>query len=65
MLLKALWGGGAEESKHDWEDVEAMLAYLPAIDWTCLSWRAAQCGPEEGVHRALERLRKLARPFTE
>jgi hypothetical protein len=60
MLLKAVWGRGLEEGKHDWEDVEAMLAHLPAIDWEYLSWRAAQCGPTPGVRRALEHLQALA-----
>ena len=61
MLLKAIWGRGAEEGKHDWEDVEAMLAHLPDVDWAYLRWRAAQCGPTPGVRRALERLGEIAR----
>jgi hypothetical protein len=61
MLLKAMWGRGPEEGKHDWEDVEAMLAHLPAVDWEYLRWRAAQCGPTPGVRRALERLGEVAR----
>ncbi len=60
MLLKAVWGRGPEQGKHDWEDVEAMIAHLPAIDWGYLRWRAAQCGPTPGVRRAVERLRDLA-----
>jgi hypothetical protein len=59
MLLKAVWGRGPEEDKHDWEDIEAMLAHLPAIDWEYLRWRAVQCGPTPGVRRALERLLAL------
>jgi hypothetical protein len=61
MLLKAVWGRGPEQGKHDWEDVEAMMAHLPAIDWGYLRWRAAQCGPTPGVRRAVKRLREIAR----
>jgi hypothetical protein len=63
LLLKAVWGRGPEEGKHDWEDVRAMLAHVAvshgAVDWAYLRWRADQCGP--GVQRALERLRELER----
>jgi hypothetical protein len=55
LLLKAVWGRGPEQGKHDWEDVAAMLAHVE-VDWTYLRWRAGQCGPTPGVQRALERL---------
>jgi len=32
ILLKAMWGRGPEVGKHDWEDVQAMMAHLPALD---------------------------------
>jgi hypothetical protein len=59
LLLKAVWGRGAEQGKHDWEDVAAMLAHVE-VDWAYLRWRAAQCGPTPGVQRVLERLEELA-----
>jgi hypothetical protein len=64
LMLKAVWGRGAEQGKHDWEDVRAMLAHV-AIDWAYLRWRAGTCGVELGVphpsvKRALERLEELA-----
>ena len=63
ILLKAIWGRGPEEGKHDWEDVEAMIAHLPALDWEYLRWRASTCGPRPPVQQALnllEALRRLA-----
>jgi hypothetical protein len=69
ILLKAVWGRGAEEGKHDWEDVRAMLAHCAVsdggVDWAYLRWRAGTCGdepgiPVAGVKRALERLEELA-----
>jgi len=65
LLLKAVWGRGAEEGKHDWEDVRAMLAHVE-VDWAYLRWRAERCGTLSGgllpgVQRALERLEALAR----
>ena len=33
ILLKATWGRGAEQGKHDWEDVEAMMASAASLDW--------------------------------
>ena len=32
VLLKAIWGRGAEQGKHDWEDVEAMMSTAPSLD---------------------------------
>jgi hypothetical protein len=70
LLLKAIWGRGAEQGKHDWEDVRAMLAHIAvshgAVDWAYLRWRAGTCGetlgqPAPGVSRALERVKELAR----
>lgn len=59
MLLKALWGRGAEQGKHDWEDVEAMMACLVELDWEYLRWRAEQMVPRERVKQVLERLARL------
>jgi hypothetical protein len=59
ILLKALWGRGPEVGKHDWEDVSAMLAHLPALDWEYLRWRASTFGPRERVQQALERLEQV------
>ena len=60
ILLKALWGRGAEQGKHDWEDVRAMLAHVE-VDWAYLRWRAGTCGEIAGVRRALERLEGLTK----
>jgi len=59
ILLKALWGRGAERGKHDWEDVRAMVAAQPALDWDYLRWRAGSlaCAPQrEGMLARLEAL---------
>jgi len=61
VLLKAMWGRGPEVGKHDWEDVEAMMAHLPALDWEYLRWRAGACGPRQCAQRVLERLEALWR----
>ena len=45
ILLKAMWGRGAEEGKHDWEDVEAMMTSVPSLDWEYLRWRAGTRAP--------------------
>ena len=60
ILLKALWGRGPEVVKHDWEDVQAMMAHLLALDWAYLRWRAEACGPRERVAQVLECLESLA-----
>jgi hypothetical protein len=60
ILLKALWGRGPEEGKHDWEDVEAMMAYLPALDWDYLNWRAGACGVPRQVVERLDALWRQA-----
>ncbi|UCC64344.1 MAG: nucleotidyltransferase family protein [Anaerolineae bacterium] len=60
ILLKAMWGRGSEVGKHDWEDVQAMMAHLPALDWAYLRWRAGACGPGERLARVLECLESLA-----
>jgi hypothetical protein len=60
ILLKAMWGRGSEVGKHDWEDVQAMMAYLPALDWAYLRWRADACVPGERMARVLECLESLA-----
>jgi hypothetical protein len=59
VLLKALWGRGAEQGKHDWEDVHAMLAHRPALDWTYVRWRARRCGPPARTLPLVEKLRAL------
>jgi hypothetical protein len=57
ILLKGMWGRGPEQGKHDWEDVEAMLSHLPALDWAYLRWRAESFGQKtEAVLTRLEAL---------
>ena len=59
VLLKALWGRGPEEGKHDWQDVQAMLAHLASLDWEYLRWRANACDPRQHAERVLNRLESL------
>jgi len=59
ILLKALWGRGPEVGKHDWEDVQAMMAHIPTLDWEYLRWRTAACVPQERIEQVLERLEAL------
>jgi hypothetical protein len=59
ILLKAIAGRGPEVGKHDWEDVQAMMAYLPEIDWEYLQWRADTCGSGSRVQQVLGRLEVL------
>jgi hypothetical protein len=60
ILLKALWERGPEVGKHDWEDVQAMMAHLPTLDWAYLRWRADACAPRERMAQVLERLESLS-----
>ena len=59
ILLKATWGRGAEEGKHEWEDVEAMMTTLPSLDWEYLRWRAGTLDQPELVQETMERLERL------
>lgn len=59
ILFKAIWGRGPEVGKHDWEDVEAMMAYLPSLDWEYLRWRTDVCVPKERAGQILHRLEAL------
>jgi hypothetical protein len=59
ILLKASWGRGPEVGKHDWEDVEAMMAYLPSIDWEYLRRRAETCVSQDRKEQMLKRLEIL------
>jgi hypothetical protein len=59
ILFKAKLGRGPEDGKHDWEDVEAMMDNLPALDWQYIRWRAdAYFSPHERepIFRRLEGL---------
>jgi hypothetical protein len=61
ILLKALLGRGPEQGKHDWADVEGMLAHVPGLDWDYVRWRASACGPPEWVRRTLQRLETISK----
>ena len=61
ILLKATWGRGAEQGKHDWEDVEAMMAAAPSLDWQYLRWRAASMDKPEQMKTIVARLEGLWR----
>jgi hypothetical protein len=59
ILLKAIWRRGPDQGKQDWEDVEAMLAHLPGLDWAYLHGRAEAYGPDPRVEEALDALAAL------
>jgi hypothetical protein len=59
ILLKAVMGRGPEEGKHDWEDIEAMMSHLPALDWEYLRWRASTYRDPQRVQQILGRLEEL------
>ncbi len=59
ILLKATWGRGPEQGKHDWEDVEAMMAAAPSLDWQYLRWRATTLDEPELLPGIMERLEGL------
>lgn len=59
MLLKGLMGRGAEQGKHDWQDVRGMVEYLPAVDWEYLEWRVEKKGPTHETQAVLQRMRSL------
>jgi hypothetical protein len=56
ILLKAISGRGPEVGKHDWEDVEAMMDHLPALDWEYLRWRVDSCADPQQAGQALQRV---------
>ena len=59
IVLKATWGRGPEQGKHDWEDVEAMMAAAPSLDWQYLRWRATTLDEPELLPGIMERLEGL------
>jgi hypothetical protein len=56
VLLKAIWRRGPEQGKHDWQDVQAMLAHVATLDWDYLRWRLDVCCSGPGVGRVLQLL---------
>ncbi|MGC9335862.1 MAG: MBL fold metallo-hydrolase [Anaerolineae bacterium] len=61
ILLKALWGRGPDVGKHDWDDVEAMMASLESVDWAYMRWRAGMLRDPGRVEPLLARLEALSR----
>jgi len=59
VLLKAMWGRDADQDKHDWEDVAAMLAHSPTFDWDYLLWRANAVPDQSYVEEVIARLRAI------
>jgi predicted nucleotidyltransferase len=59
IALKATWGRGPEQGKHDWQDVEAMIAAVDRLDWGYLRWRLEQFQSQERAGRTLARLKAL------
>ena len=45
--------------KHDWEDIRAMLAHLPALDWEYLRWRVKVCNAESLLQRIQDEERAI------
>ena len=43
----------------DWEDVQAMVTHLRALDWQYLRWRAKLCGPRQHMQQVLKDLEAL------
>ena len=58
-LLKARMGQGPEVGKHDWQDVEAMMAFVSEFDWDYLRWRAQAILPSERRQQILRRLERI------
>jgi hypothetical protein len=58
-LLKARMGRGPEVGKHDWQDVEAMMAFVSEFDWDYLRWRARAILPAERRQEILRRLEQM------
>lgn len=56
IALKAMWGRGPEQGKHDWQDVEGMITAVDSLDWDYLRWRLEQFKPQERAAQALSRL---------
>lgn len=61
ILLKALWGRGPDVGKHDWDDVEAMMASLESVDWAYMRWRAGALQDPGRIEPLLARLEALSR----
>ena len=61
ILLKAMMGRGAEEGKHDWEDVEAMMTSARSLDWAYLRWRASTLNEPAKAQAVLDRVESLWR----
>jgi hypothetical protein len=59
ILLKALLGRGPEQGKHDWADVEAMMAHAPSLDWNYIRWRSGTLRSPIDGSSILERLQAL------
>lgn len=60
ILLKAIWGRGDAEGKHDWEDVTAMIAHRhEELDWDYLAWRASTLPADIDVDAILTHLHHL------
>ena len=59
IALKATWGRGPEQGKHDWQDVEGMIAASETIDWGYLRWRLGQLQSRERADQVWERLKTL------
>lgn len=59
IALKATWGRGPEQGKHDWQDVEGMIAAVDRLDWDYLRWRLEQFGPKERAAQTLARLKSF------
>ena len=59
VLLKARMGRGPEVGKRDWQDVEAMMAFVSEFDWDYLRWRAQAILPSEHRQQILRGLERM------
>ncbi|HSJ56948.1 MAG TPA: nucleotidyltransferase [Anaerolineae bacterium] len=59
VLLKAMWGRGQDEGKHDWQDVQAMLTHSSEFDWDYLLWRANAIPDQARVDEVIARLKGM------
>jgi len=58
LVFKAVLGRGMEVGKHDWADIEDMLAWAKEIDWEYVEWRLQRCAPDR-VLEITERLKRM------
>jgi hypothetical protein len=61
LAIKAMFGRGPEQGKHDWADITEMLVDCPDLDWDYLGWRLENAVPLQ----AQDLLARLQTIYTE